>query len=238
MSKVLIFDEYKTIDKIKEGYSLARYGDGEFFCLLMSSKGISKLQKSDKRLKEKLFNVFSKPLKRLLIGIPRMDKPKSWVINFDNSFSRFINDKRAYKESIFVSAFVSRPTIVNKNTQEYFNKIKSVWENKEIVLINFNFNLVNHDLFKKSIIDFIKIPRTDCFDGYDYIINECKKFYGQRKIFLVSAGPTATCLAYDLTFDGEQCIDIGQIAFEYSLFKNEDNLQSWTSQDSYRGVKK
>jgi hypothetical protein len=234
MSKVLILDEYKTIDKIKEGYSLARYGDGEFFCLLKSSKGISKLQKFDKKLREKLFVIFSDPLEKLLIGIPRMDKPKQWVINFNDSFSKFISDKRAYKESIFVSSFVSRPYLINKSTQEYFDRVKSIWENREIVLINFNPKLLNHYLFKDCTVDFIQILRTDCFNDYDDILNGCKKFLGRKKIFLISAGPTATCLAYDLTSNGEQCIDIGQIAFEYSLFKNENGLQMWTSQNEYR----
>lgn len=238
MFKVLVLDEYKTIDKIKEGYSLARYGDGEFFRLLRSSKGISKLQKFDERLKEKLFTVFSKPLEKLLIGIPRMDKPKQWIINFNNGFSEFIKDKRACKESIFVSAFVSRPSLVGRDTQEYFDKVKSIWKDREVVLINFNSNILSHDLFKGYNVNFIKISRRDCFDDYDNILNKCREFYNQKKIFLASAGPTATCLAYDLTLDDEQCLDIGQIAFEYSLFKNENNLQLWTSQDSYRRRKK
>jgi len=234
MSKVLVLDEYKTIDRIKEGYSLARYGDGEFFRLLRSSKGISKLQKFDDKLKEKLFTVFSKPLEKLLIGIPRMDKPKRWVINFNNNFSEFIDDKRAYRESVFVSAFVSRPSLVGRDTQEYFDKVKSIWRKRGIVLINFNSNILNHYLFEGCVVDFIQISRRDCFDDYDNIRRECKKFYNQKKVFLASAGPAATCLAYDLTLDGEQCVDIGQIAFEYSLFKNENNLQLWTSQDEYR----
>jgi len=231
---MLILNEYETIDKIKEGYSLARYGDGEFFRLLRSSKGISKLQRFDGKLKEKLFIVFSKPLEKLLIGIPRMDKPKQWVMNFNSGFSKFIKDKRACEESIFVSAFISRPGLVGRDTRGYFDKVKSIWKGKEIVLINFNPNLRDHYFFKGHNVNFIKISRRDCFDDYDNILGKCKKFYNQKKIFLASAGPTATCLAYDLTSDGEQCIDIGQIAFEYSLFKNENNLQGWTSQNEYR----
>ena len=234
MSEILILDEYKTVDKIKEGYSLARYGDGEFFRLLRSSKGISKLQKFDEKLKEKLFAVFSKPLEKLLIGIPRMDRPKPWVINFNSGFSKFISDKRAYQASVFVSAFVSRPSLVGRDTQEYFDKVKSIWRDRRIVLINFNPNLLDHYFFKGCDINFIKISRRNCFDDYDSIYSRCKKFYNQKKIFLASAGPTATCLAYDLTSDGEQCVDMGQIAFEYSLFKNENNLQGWTSQNEYR----
>lgn len=234
MSKILVLDEYKTIGKIKEGYSLARYGDGEFFCLLRSSKGISKLQKFDEKLKEKLFTIFSKPLEKLLIGIPRMNKPKQWVTNFNNKFPKFISNKRSRKESTFVSAFVSRPSLVGIDTQEYFDKVKSIWKNREIVLINFNPVLLDHYLFEGCVVDFVRISRRDCFDDYSNILNKCKRFYGQKRIFLASAGPTATCLAYDLTFSGEQCLDIGQMAFEYSLFKCEGRLESWTSQNTYK----
>lgn len=238
MSKVLILDEYKTIKKIKEGYSLARYGDGEFFSLLRNPKGISKLQMFDKKLQKKLFVVFSKPLKRLLIGIPRMDNPKPWVVSFNRGFAKFIGSKRACKESIFVSAFISRPMLVGNNNQKYFDKVKTIWKGREIVLINFNTNLLDHYLFKDCNVDtFVEISRRDCFNQYNDILNECKKHCGKGKIFLASAGPTATALAYDLTQNKEQCIDIGQIAFEYSLFKNEDNLEGWTSQNSYRRKK-
>ena len=234
MSGVLILDEHATINKIKQGYSLSRYGDGEFFCLLKASKGISKLQKFDKDLREKLFTVFSKPLEKLLIGIPRMDRPSQWVIKFNDIFFRFINNKPAYKESTFVSAFVSRPSVINKSTEKYFDDIKSIWRDRKIVLVNFNLDIVNHCLFKENARDFIQIPRKNCFNNYTNILSRCERFCNQKKLFLISAGPTATCLAYDLTFKGEQCIDIGQIAFEYSLFKNEKNLRTWTSQNEYR----
>ncbi len=238
MSKVLILDEYETINKIKEGYSLARYGDGEFARLLKTHKGISKMQVFDKRLQNKLFVVFSNPLKKLLVGIPRMDNPKPWVVNFNKGFAKFISSKRARKESIFVSAFISRPALVGKDNQEYFDKVKTIWQDREIVLINFNTDLLEHYMFDGGYIEsFIQISRRDCFDQYDDILNECRNHYGKGKIFLASAGPTATALAFDLTRDKEQCVDIGQIAFEYSLFKNEDNLIGWTSQNSYR-VKK
>jgi len=235
---MLVLNEYETIDKIKQGYSLARYGDGEFFNLLLLSKSIHKLQKFDEKLKEKLSIIFSNPLDKLLIGIPRMQDPKPWVIKFNKEFSKFIFDKTAYKKSTFVSAFMSRPSVVGLDNQEYFDEIKSIWKDKEIVLINFNNDILEHSLFAECVVNFIKVSRRDCFDNYDSIYSECKKFYNTGKMFLVSAGPTATCLSYDITFDGEQCVDIGQIAFEYSLFKNESDLQLWTSQDKYKRKKK
>ena len=217
-----VLEEYKTIKKIKEGYSLARIGDGEFFNIILRKKDINKLQKFDNQLRDKLLIIFSVPLNNLMIGIPRMDNPKPWVRNFTSEFSKFISNKPANDKTIWSSAFFSRPSLVGKSKQEYFDEVKSIWKDREIVLVNFNRDLLNHDLFMSCSIDFIEITRKNCFNDYHDILKSCKKHFGKNKLFLVSAGPTATCLAYDLTLKGEQVVDIGHIAFEYSLWKNEE----------------
>lgn len=234
---VVVLNEHQTIEKIKEGYSLSRYGDGEFLHLLEDNKPILKLQNFDINLKKKLIKVFTEPLEKLLIGIPRMDEPKKWVVTFHKKFTKFISNKQAETGSIFVSAFISRPCLVGNNTQNYFDKVKTIWSNREVILINFNRNLCNHYMFNNCNPTFIQVERRNCFSDYVSILNECKKFYKQQRLFLISAGPTATCLSYDLTLDNEQCIDIGQIALEYSVFNEEKNLKSWTSQNKYKKKK-
>jgi len=231
-----ILNEEKTIDKIKEGYSIARYGDGEFIRIVLKRRGISKLQLFNPKMRKKLMEVLINPNKNLMIGIPGTDYKKRWTNIFHRKFAKFISGKKIEK-SIFASAFFSRPSMVNRDNDEYFKKVISIWNNKKIVLINFNKDLVNHHLFKHCKVDFIQIPRSDCFSFYGEILKKCKEFYNKKKIFLLSAGPTATCLAYDLTCDGEHAIDIGQIAFEYSLYKKKKDIIRWTSQNQYRRKK-
>lgn len=232
-NRLTILDEYKTIKKIKDGFSLSRYGDGEFFNFIRLSKSINKMQKFDSDLQDKLLTIFTNPIDKLLVGIPRMNKPKSWVSNFHRKFFKFLKVKGIQKNE-YVSAFVSRPSLVGLACNKYFMEIESIWKEKKIVLINFNRNLLNHDLFKDYDIEFIDVSRRNCFSEYSQLRKKCKKLYNKNRIFLVSAGPTATILSYDLTVDGEQCLDIGQIAFEYSLFKNESNIENWTSQGEFR----
>lgn len=231
---IKILTEEQTIDKIKEGYSVSRLGDGEFIRIILENRGISRLQSFDPIMRKKLINIINNPVKKLMIGIPPRNCKRGWIKIFHKKFFKFISG-REIEKNIFASAFFSRPSVViNKSTDTYFKKIMSIWNNRKIVLINFNNDLINHHLFKKCKIDFIEIPRNDCFKVYSEVFDKCKKFYNRKRIFLLSAGPMATCMTYDLTCDGEQAIDIGQIALEYSLFKKEKNIIKWTSQNQYK----
>lgn len=227
-----VIGEYDVIRKLKEGYSLSRFGDGEVKMMLRSAS-IYKLQTYDEKLQEILLKVFEQPLENLLIGIPNPLCTRPWVSDFISNFEGFVKNTGAYEKSIFVSAFFSRPSLVNLDSKRYFKRIKELWMRREIVLINFNPDIRRHPLFRESILNYIKILRRNCFADYDRILDTCQRHYGKGKIFLVSAGPAASCLAYDIASAGEQCIDIGQIVLEYSIFKGERNNERWTSQNSY-----
>lgn len=232
-----ILDEYKTIELLKEGYSLSRFGDGEFFNIIQNKKSINKLQEYHVDLRKKLLNIFDNPLKDLLIGIPRMDNPNKWVLQFNKEFSKFIIDKEAYDKSLFVSAFISRPHMVGNSNFSYFEELKSIWYERDVVIINFNENIILHELFNNCYVKYIKIERRNCFSDYDYILDKCKQYFKEDVLFLVSAGPTASCLSYDICSYQEQCIDIGQIVFEYFISKGVLDIEGWTSQNSYRKEK-
>lgn len=227
-----ILDEFVAIKRIKEGYSLSRFGDGEMKMIWRRSS-VYKLQKYDEVLREKLLRIFQVPLKRLLIGVPNPLCTRLWVTAFIKEFEKFVGTT-ACKGGSFVSAFFSRPSIVSLDSEAYFEEIKNLWKGREVVLINFNPKLAEHYLFRDSIVKFIEIPRRDCFLLYDKILELCKSYYKENRLFLVSAGPVATCLAYDIASVRGQCIDIGQIALEYSIFKGETNVEKWTSQNAYK----
>ena len=228
-----VLSEKIILSSLKQGFSLSRFGDGEFK-MMRAESNIEKLQTYNPILKQKLLKIFTAPLLSLLIGIPNSLCTRPYVEDFHIHFDEFILDKPAKIESVFVSSFFTRPSLVNLDSDDYFEGVKNIWKGKKIVLVNFNSDLPGHFLFCDSVCNFIEIPRRNCFDEYKKIIASCFKFCGKDKIFLISAGPVASCLAYDLCAAGEQAIDIGQIAFEYSLFQKELNSEQWTSQDSYK----
>jgi len=230
-----ILNEYETIEKLKNGYSIARFGDGEFFNIIQNRKPINKMQEYDNLLREKLLSIFDDPLDDLLIGIPRMDKPNKWVSNFHKEFSKFIINKNVYNKSIFASAFISRPHMIGISNSEYFEELKSIWYERYVVIVNFNERIILHELFDNCYVKYIKIERKNCFSDYEFILDKCSKYFKEDVLFLISAGPTATCLAYDICKNIEQVIDIGQIVFEHLISKHIfDKLEDWTSQNSYR----
>lgn len=228
-----VLSEQSVFGKLKQGFSLSRFGDGEFK-MLRAQSSISGLQKYSDKLRYKLLNIFLNPLPGLLIGIPNPLCTRSYVKDFYKHFDKFILNKQAETESVFVSSFFTRPSLVNLDSNSYFKKVKNIWKGEKIVLVNFNSDLTNHFLFKDNVCDFIEIPRKNCFSEYQKVIVSCYELCGKDKLFLISAGPVASCLVYDLCEVGEQAIDIGQIAFEYSLFKKELNPAKWTSQNAYR----
>lgn len=223
-------NEYETIDKLKEGYSISRYGDGEI-SFIVKSKGIHLMQNFNERLRDKLLFILNSPLDNLLIGIPRNSeeiqnlKPRPWIPILLERLGKIVPADR-----IFASSFISRPCVVGNNNIEYYDYIRSIWKGKDVVLVNFEDDIVNHYLYRDCNIEYIKIQRRNCFEQYGIILNKCRWFYGQNRIFLSSAGPTATCLSYDIAKDGEQCIDIGHLAYEYAQFIGENKPRRWVSQ--------
>jgi len=218
--------------RLKMGFSLSRYGDGELKVIRGGS--ITNMQKYDEVLKQKLLKVFEHPLSKLLIGIPDPLCTRPYVSKFHRYFDKFILGRSAKEKSVFVSSFFSRPSLVSEDSEVFFGKMKGIWKEREIVLINFNPELPDHFLFRDNKSEFIQISRNNCFSEYKRIMSSCQQFYNQNKLFLISAGPVATCLAYDLCSVGEQAIDIGGIAFEQSLFAGDLHPERWVYQDSYK----
>ncbi len=61
-------------------------------------------------------------------------------------------------------------------------------------------------------------PHKNAFDKYDRILSMVEKSVLKDELALISLGPTATVLAYDLARCGIQALDIGQIDNEYEWY--------------------
>ena len=123
--------------------------------------------------------------------------------------------------------------------KEYFDKVRELWDGKEIVIVNFSQRMWKIDLFDNATNTvFIEIPMRHCFKNYDDILQKCCFFSEQNKVFVVTAGPMASVLAYDLTKMGERCIDIGKIAFEYAKWRGYHKLETFISQDTWQEKKR
>ena len=111
----------------------------------------------------------------------------------------------------------------NKNRiriAKYISKFKKIWEKKDILLIEGEYSRlgIGNNLFNNSkSIKRILCPAINAFKVYDKIINATLK-YCENRLILISLGPTATVLAYDLYKRGYQSLDIGHVDIEYEWF--------------------
>ena len=101
-----------------------------------------------------------------------------------------------------------------------FEKIKLLWKNRDIVIVEGEKSRlgVGNDLFYyASSIERIICPSVNAYSKYKDILNQVKK-QDKSKLILIALGPTATILAYDLSNEGYQAIDIGHIDIEYEWY--------------------
>lgn len=227
---VLSLDE--TVDLIAEkGLSTIRFGDGEMSLIAHQDLGF---QKKNKNLSERLTQVLQAKDPRLLICIPGIweningfSKRSFWfslhhLFRYDHAWKNILSSDQTYGD-----AFITRPYLNYKDastSERIFGKIIALWENKDIVLIEGAKSRlgVGNDLFNNSrSISRILCPPTNAFSKYDAIKNEALKV-GKDKLVLISLGPTAKVLAFELFSLGYRVLDIGHIDMEYEMFLRKE----------------
>ena len=223
----------KTIEKIvRERKSLARFGDGEFSAI--AGRIRHKFQTEvDEGLGERLTEVLKSENDDLLIGIANnygsleryTEQAKREIRRYLNPEVRKEHLRLLNSQKIYYDAYVTRPYVMFADNQtnapaERFRQIRTIWEKKDCILVEGCFTRMGfgNDLFDNAnTIQRILGPAENAFSQYESIFDFCVK---QKKdtLFLLSLGPTATVLAYDLCREGYQAIDVGHIDLEYEWF--------------------
>lgn len=218
----------KTLENILENnLSFARFGDGEFN--LISEKSIG-FQDGNLNLSKRLQQVLTENQTHCLICIPKTIENlnglnfKSKIVwmhliaNFYKNYSKFLNSNSSYYNSLITRPYMD---LKNKsNSEKYFNLLKQIWENKNIVIVEGEHSKlgVGNDLFDSCLsIQRIITTNSNAFLLYDKIYNEVIKLE-KNKLILLALGPTATVLAFDLSKIGYQVGDIGHVDLEYEWF--------------------
>ena len=224
----------ETLDEIIYNHkSLTRLGDGEFSLIFGGKIGF---QKYSGALKKQLIKVLKSNIKNLLIGInvpyheselnSRTDFAsiywKNWFVKNKFKLAKILNKDKKYYSSL-ITRFYSIYKNKNKyDTSNYIKNLKKIWDKRDVLIIEgfYSRNGVGNDLFNntKSIRRII-CPAKNAFFVYNKIIKETKKFKKYKNILiLISLGPTAVPLSYELTKFGFQVIDIGHADIEYELY--------------------
>lgn len=218
----------ETIEYIKKNNaSVIRFGDGEMSLINNNKLGF---QLNNNSLRDQLIKILGTSNKKLLLCIPnifeKLDNftPRSFwftihhVFKYNKSWRKLTSQKQTYGD-----AFITRPFLSYKNkihAENIFNNLFSIWQNKSVVLIEGSLSRlgVGNNMFKDvSDIKRILCPAENAFSKYDEIKKEVLKI-PKDVLILISLGPTAKVLAYDLFMLGYRVIDIGHIDMEYEMF--------------------
>lgn len=209
--------------------SITRFGDGELDFIY--GKGMN-YQKYDKKLANRLQEVLNSNEEDLLIGIPdavnveylklytgpAIDFWPGWINKFKFRLVKLLDRNKQYYSTQITRFYMDYKDKSNK--KEYVDKIKKIWDNKDVVIIEGEQSRlgVGNDLFHNvKSIQRIICPSENAFEKYNEIMEEALKI-DKEKLLLLALGPTATVLAYDLYKKGYRVIDIGHIDIEYEWF--------------------
>lgn len=222
--KVLSIEE--TIDIIKKnGSSVVRFGDGEIN--IISGESIV-FQEYNQELAEKLSSILSKQNSEdFLICAPDIfidlnryvgEARTFWLIHRSKNSDIY---RKIMKDTWYGNAFISRPYITYKNKNIDFNRIKSLWDGRDLLIVEGvnSKSGVGNNLFENAgSISRIICPASNAFSVYEDI-KQATEEYADDRLVLVMLGPTAKLLVHDLFQVGIQAIDIGHIDTEYEWFK-------------------
>lgn len=217
--------------------SLARYGDGEMSII---NGGYINFQKYNVELAERLKEILLSNNPHLLIGVPIAIKSTDgyntvakdfWNQNMDTGrmhWKKYCNKNKVYCNTNMTRLF--RDYEDKGNSVRWFKNFKQIWNDKDVLLIEGTESKlgINNNLFSNAKnVERILAPSKDAFDKYDEILNIIKEKCKGRLV-LLSLGPTATVLAYDLCKYGIRALDIGHIQLEYNEFcqyAKKNNIQ-------------
>ena len=204
--------------------SLSRFGDGEF--ALIEGNGLA-FQPWSKELQDRLAEILHNGNENLLVGVPDVFHTlNDYIPKYVFYWRNFMvwNRSRLYKmfdmSKPYCNSFISRPYMIYKNkkkSKEFFKKIRKLWENKDIVVVEGEFSTlgVSNNLLKNAkSVKRVLCPSTDAYSKYNEILEYCQSF-PKETLFILALGPTATVLADDLSKSGYQALDLGNIDVEY-----------------------
>ena len=198
----VVLDEFQTIAKLQEGFSVSRFGDGE--CALCDHSDYVREAKNA-TLTTELQQILSTPHAQLIVGIPTMNpagpKYPNWVRRAPR-FLKFLAPNMPYG-SAFISRRDSAPWIA---TPAYAESVERLWRGKRVALVCEPTNKLL-PVVHASARTLLHIPCVS-HGAYAHLAayaHAVLRF--APDVAILSHGVSATCLAHRLTQQGVQALD-------------------------------
>lgn len=231
-----ILDSFESIRYIIDHRcSISRYGDGELSFFWGVKEGY---QVVDEKLIAGLKHVLqATDAPNHVVGIPYYVKNVDGTVKITRTFwgdfmrkygkrlRPFFSDKRTYIDTQ-ISRFYIEYYDRDRSTRQ-LQMLKQIWEGRDVVIVEGNQSRtgVGNDLYSnaKSLHRILGYS-TNGFSHYDDMLKAITIHVDPKddKLILLSYGPTATILAYDLAKLGYQAVDIGHLDIEYEWYQRGD----------------
>jgi hypothetical protein len=199
-----VLGEFETIDRLLDGWSLQRHGDGEL--KVMHGAGYSR-EPANADLTTALLAAFQSPAPRCLVGIPTMapagPKYENWT-RHQARFELLLVEGREY-----ASAFVSRPDSAPWiNCRAYAQTVEMLWAGKRAVVVCEKGGSMIRTVSRRAARALhVSCPHREAFRSIDLL--EANVLAREPQVVILCAGPTASVLANRLAAQGVHAIDLG-----------------------------
>ncbi|XME03784.1 GT-D fold domain-containing glycosyltransferase [Lachnospiraceae bacterium C1.1] len=219
----------ETLEMLKKGYSMSRYGDGELNMIL--GRNFSTFQEPDMRLIERLKEILVSNLDNHIVCLTDFygsfegmnDEFKNWFRRHLYNNGRELDYEILDLNKVYYNTYITRPYYDYKRKDkafETFNGLKEIWKKRDLTIIEgykTRFGVNNDLLSGAKSVERILCPAINAFEKYDEILVKANSI-DKSRIVLISLGQSATVLAYDLARNGYQALDIGHLDIEYEWF--------------------
>ena len=228
--KMQFYSDEEMVSMFLDGYSIARYGDGEL--RIANNTPSDFFQKNDKKLAGKLSDIASSSDAKVIICFPKplstlkglgLNARLFWISNsFWNrkEWRKIINLHKKYGNTQITRPYMDYR---NKgNAQERYDNLKLAWNEKKICIIEGEETHLGegNNLFKNTkTIKRIIAPAKNAYDDFENILKKALSV-DKDYLFLIALGPTATVLSYELAKRGRTAFDVGHIDIEYEWMLN------------------
>lgn len=214
-----VLNEHETLQHIlSTGCSISRFGDGELRLISGSSAPGQRIDKLE--IGEHLKKVLDNPIKNHLscVPVPGAFMPEKKMKFWMGYFSQ-VKKITEGKNDVFGSSFIGRtdsaPQIDNS---VYWEKCRNLFKGQHVLIFC---GVGKHPFPDSSIFEYafsfryLFGPDKNAYGSLNSIMSVLLK---QKKVdtFVLSLGPTATVLAYELCKFGVRALDLGRLGVYYS----------------------
>jgi hypothetical protein len=229
-------DSFESIQYIIDHRcSISRYGDGEFSFFWGVKEGYQEV--NDKLVSSLKHVLQATDAPNHIVGIPYYLKNVDGTVKLTRSFwGDFIRKYGKRLRPLLSGNRTYIDTQISRFYIEYYDRdrssrqlqlLKRIWDGRDVVIVEGNQSRtgVGNDLYDNAkSLQRILGYSTNGFSHYEKMLYAITSHVKpeEGKLIILSYGPTATILAYDLAKLGYQAVDIGHLDIEYEWYQHED----------------